>query len=194
MKIGVIGAGRIGRILGEEWAAAGHEVVFGTRNPDQYADHDLPGDMRSFAQAAQHGEAILFAIPGRAMIDTVKSLDLAGKIVMDATNGGDTPDQPLVRAIAETHAQAHVYKAFNTLGFENFQNPLFGDERADMLFIGPEFQQKVVSDLIADVGLNPVYIGDLDQTAALDAALSLWFALSRRFGRHLAFRILHDGD
>ncbi|HRL14455.1 MAG TPA: hypothetical protein PKX07_21415, partial [Aggregatilineales bacterium] len=90
-------------------------------------------------------------------------------------------------------AGAHVYKAFNTLGFENFQNPVFEGERADMLFVGPGAHQERVAGLIRDVGLNPLYVGDLDQMGVLDAALTLWFGLSRRLGRHLAFKVLHDG-
>jgi hypothetical protein len=39
-----------------------------------------------------------------------------------------------------------------------------------------------------------LYVGDLDQTGVLDAALSLWFALSRRLGRHLGWQVLHDGS
>ena len=33
MKIAVLGTGRVGSTLGRRWAALGHEIVFGTRNP-----------------------------------------------------------------------------------------------------------------------------------------------------------------
>lgn len=191
MKIGVIGTSRIGGTLGKVWASAGHDVMFGVR--DKPRMDDLPGAIGAIDEAIQHGEAILFAIPGRAMLDAARSLELGGKIIIDATNGGDTPEQPVVQAMASLHPAAFIYKAFNTLGFENFQNPTFGDERGDMLFIGPEAHQERVAGLIRDVGLNPLYVGDLDQNGVLDAALSLWFGLSRRLGRHLAFRVLHDG-
>lgn len=193
MKIGIIGAGRIGGTLGRAWAATGHDVLFGMRDPRRAAEEGIIGKVGSFAEAAEHGEGVLFAVPGSALLETARPLALAGKIVIDATNRGDAPDSPVVRALAAAFPTAHVYKAFNTLGFENFQNPTFGTERADLLFIGAPAQQEVVASLITDVGLNPVYVGDLDQSGALDAALALWFALSRRFGRHLAFRVLHDG-
>lgn len=191
MKIAIMGTGRIGGTLGGIFAAAGHDVVYGARAPQHVTD--IEGRVVSFAEAAQHGEAVLFAIPGGAMLETVKSLDLAGKIIIDATNGGGTAEQPLVRALAAALPDAYVYKAFNTLGFENFQNPKFGALQADMMFIGAESHRAQVEALIAEVGLNPVYVGGLDQTAVLDAALTLWFSLSRRFGRHLAFKVLHDG-
>ena len=34
MKIAVIGIGNVGGTLGPAWAKAGHEVIFGVRNPD----------------------------------------------------------------------------------------------------------------------------------------------------------------
>lgn len=192
MKIGVIGAGNVGSTLGKVWDAAGHDIMFGRRDPRSAGSGELPGHVGTVAEAVQHGDVILFAVPGKVMTATVSGLDLAGKIVLDATNFGGSRDQPVVRAVAEAHPQAHVYKAFNTLGYENFENPLFGDGRADMLFIGPEAQRQTVAGLITDVGLNPVYVGGLEQSPVMDDALSLWFALSRRFGRHLAFRVLRD--
>jgi hypothetical protein len=191
MKIGVIGTSRIGGTLGKVWASAGHDVMFGVR--DKPHMDDLPGQIGTVDAAIQHGEVILFAIPGRVLLDAARSLELDGKIIIDATNGGDVPGQPIAQAMAELHPAAFVYKAFNTLGFENFQNSTFGDERGDLLFVGPEAHQEHVAGLIRDVGLNPLYVGDLDQIGILDAALSLWFGLSRRLGRHLAFRVLHDG-
>lgn len=34
MKIGIIGSGNVGGVLGSRWAAAGHNVVFSSRTPD----------------------------------------------------------------------------------------------------------------------------------------------------------------
>jgi lactate dehydrogenase-like 2-hydroxyacid dehydrogenase len=38
LKIGIIGAGRIGGALGEHWAKAGHEVLLSSRHPDHLKD------------------------------------------------------------------------------------------------------------------------------------------------------------
>ena len=35
MKIGIIGAGKIGGTLGPLWHRAGHEVFFGSRHPEE---------------------------------------------------------------------------------------------------------------------------------------------------------------
>lgn len=190
MKIGVIGTGRIGSSIGEKWIAAGHDVMYGLRDLGKATE--LAGKNGTIAEAIAHGDVILFAIPGRAMAETVEKLELAGKIIIDATNGGDTSDKPLVQLLAEKLPNSTVYKAFNTLGFENFITPEFGEKRADLLFIGSEDSKETVEKLISDVGLNPQYVGDLERMNVLDASMRFWFALTQHFGRHVAFNILTD--
>lgn len=86
-----------------------------------------------------------------------------------------------------------VFKAFSTLGFENVQSPSFGNDRPDLLYIGNNDDHRLtVGALIQDVGLNPVFVGGLDQQPILDAATGFWFALSRVYGRHVAYRLLSD--
>jgi predicted dinucleotide-binding enzyme len=34
MKIGIIGTGNMGRFLGVRWARAGHDVLFGSHDPE----------------------------------------------------------------------------------------------------------------------------------------------------------------
>ncbi|MCC6904620.1 MAG: hypothetical protein IT326_02180 [Anaerolineae bacterium] len=62
MKIGIIGISRIKGTLSKAWAADGHDVIFGMREKPPM--DDLPGRIGTVAEAIQHGEAILFAIPG----------------------------------------------------------------------------------------------------------------------------------
>jgi len=33
MTIGIIGSGNVGGTLGTRWARAGHDIIYGTRNP-----------------------------------------------------------------------------------------------------------------------------------------------------------------
>jgi predicted dinucleotide-binding enzyme len=51
-----------------------------------------------------------------------------------------------------------------------------------------------VESLIADVGLRPIYIGDLEQVAVVDNLTRLWFALAfgQGYGRRLAFKMLTE--
>ena len=34
MRIGIIGTGNVGAMLGKRWAATGHEVILGAREPE----------------------------------------------------------------------------------------------------------------------------------------------------------------
>jgi predicted dinucleotide-binding enzyme len=38
MKIGIVGAGKIGGLLGTLWSRAGHDVMFASRHPESLAD------------------------------------------------------------------------------------------------------------------------------------------------------------
>jgi len=174
MKIGFIGAGRIGASVGQAWETAGHDVMYGVR---EGSSRDVSGNTGTIDEAIAYGETILFAIPGRVMAETLAGKNLDGKIILDATNGGDT-EVTMAQYLTDTFPNAFVYKAFNTLGFENFQNPNFGDEKADLLFVGNDVKIEVASTLISDAGLNPIYVGDVSNMGVLDAGMRFWFALT----------------
>ena len=137
------------------------------------------------AAALARGEVVLFAIPGRSMDETVAAYAaaLAGKIVIDATNKvGQQPANSLA-AFAAHVPSALVFRAFNNLGWENFQDPRYGDQPADLFYCGPAGEPRaVVERLISDVGLRPIYIGGPEQADKVDAMLRLWMALVRGTG------------
>ena len=190
MNIAVIGTGRIGTALAEAWKQAGHRVSFGSRSGRTPIDGLLvaaPGD------AADAAEVVVFAIPGAAMAETVAGLDLAGKLVIDCTNGGDSAEGPTVEMIAARAPSATVVKAFNTLGVENFRAPQFAGGRPDLLYVSSDDSRgESVETLISEVGLNPVRVGDLASASVLDAATRFWFALAGVFGRHVAYSLLRE--
>lgn len=195
MKIAVIGTGNIGSTLGRAFAEAGHEVLFGSRTPD---DASVAGDTRAqvadVATAVGASEVIVLAIPGRAVeqFGDEHAAALEGKLVVDCTNnlGGQGPTNG--RAALSTSVRALRYaRAFNTLGFENFQNPRFGGETADLFYASANADRPTVEALVTAVGLRPVFVGE-DAEDAVDGLLPLWFTLSRQRGRHLAFKLLED--
>jgi hypothetical protein len=199
MRIAVLGAKVVGGTLARKWAQAGHAVMFGVRNTEnpevQALARELGATVGPPAAAIAFGEAVVFAIPGGAMEETIATHGpaLAGKIVVDTTNrmGGETMNS--VAAFTAHAPAAQVYRAFNSLGWENFENPQFGDIQADLFYCGPSgVGQVAVEQLIRDVGLHPVCLGDLGQVGLVDTIGSLWFALAygQRMGRHLAFKVL----
>jgi predicted dinucleotide-binding enzyme len=150
-------------------------------------------------EAVGGSDVVLLAVPGAAVADVVSPVAsaLGGAVVIDATNnigGGGALNASA--AIAAAAPGAAYYRAFNTLGWENFAAPTFaGGERADLFFAGPDGPpREVVERLIGDVGLRPVWLGGADHVETVDGAARVWFALvmGRRMPRHTALRVLSD--
>lgn len=60
MKIAIIGSGHIGGTLGTLWAGKGHQVMFGSRDPQSEKIRTLLHTAGENAQAASVQEAIVF--------------------------------------------------------------------------------------------------------------------------------------
>jgi 8-hydroxy-5-deazaflavin:NADPH oxidoreductase len=194
LTIAVVGTGNIGGTLARAWAAAGHRVVLASRHPEQAAEGS--GDVRVVptAEALGGADVVVMAIPGGAVPGFVaEHADaLAGPLVVDAANsiGGDGPIHHHDVILAAVPGVRYA-RAFNSLGWENFADPRFGDTQADLFFSSSEADRPVLERLIEGVGLRPVYLGE-GQHEVLDGVLRLWFALAigQKRGRHLAFRVL----
>ncbi len=201
LRIAVFGAGNIGGTLGRKWAAAGHKISFGVNNPDGERARALRAELGtkvtigSASDALKESDVVVMALPGKAMDETISKLaaQLDGKIIIDTANRpGGGPMNSLATFQAQT-PHARVFRAFNSLGWENFADPVFDGIQADLFFCGPDGDaREVVEQLITDVGLNPVRLGDVDQVGVVDSVGALWFALvfGQGRGRNLAFKVL----
>jgi predicted dinucleotide-binding enzyme len=69
MRIAVIGSGNVGGTLGRRWAALGHSVVFGVRDPARGADAVKGGG----------------ALPANASVDTIAGAVSGADVVLLAT-------------------------------------------------------------------------------------------------------------
>ena len=94
MRIGVIGAGWLGGTVGRNWVQSGHDVLFSTRHPErlQAMVQRLGAGARAGTprQAAAHGEVVLISVPYGEMANIGRDFaaELAGKIILDASNPG----------------------------------------------------------------------------------------------------------
>jgi len=199
MNIAVIGSGKIGGTLAKKWAAAGHQVVIGARDPAkaevQQVAKDVGGKATSIDEAVRGADAVLFAVPGAAMAGTVAGLGAAlnDKLVIDATNNIGAPVVNSIGAISAAAPTAAVYRAFNIYGFENFAQPVLNGVQADLFFAGTDgAPRERAEQLIADVGLHPVWLGGPDHAELTDQFLRIWFTLvfEQKKGRRLAFKLL----
>jgi hypothetical protein len=199
MKIGIIGAGNIGGTLGRKWATAGHDIRFGVRNPADAKFDALRtiGEVSGIGEAAASGRVMLLALPGPAAVDfvTQHAEALAGKIIIDATNNVRGAEMNVLGWLAKVAPSARLVRAFSTLGWENFADPQIGGEQIDLFFCGDPAARTTAEQLIAEVGLRPVYIGNVDTAAALDGMTRVWFALifGQGYGRRTAFKLLSEG-
>lgn len=191
MNITIIGTGFIGTTLGTPLAQGEHQVVYGSRHPE---DEDLAGTGGSVASVAdalsRDPDVIILATPGSAVAELTAAHGdaLAGQLVIDATNqmGAD-----VVNARGSLPPTVRYARAFNTLGGENMADPIIDGERADMFFSAPAGDQDTVETVIWGVGLRPIYVGE-NKEALTDALFRLWIALAieQGRGRRLALRLV----
>jgi 8-hydroxy-5-deazaflavin:NADPH oxidoreductase len=185
MRIGVIGAGRIGGNAARRLAGAGHEVMLSfSRDPGRLrADADEIGERASVGevpQAAAFGEVVLFSVPWRLIDEALESAgSLDGKIVIDTTNQyGAGGLEPLPEGLTAAQLNerrmpgARLVKAFNTLtsGFQASAAGRARDRRAVIFMAGDDADAKAtVAGLIEDAGFAPADVGGLADAAVLEA-------------------------
>jgi len=195
MQVGIIGTGSVGTALATGLTAADHDVVLGSRQPDR-VDAD-PGDVpiASQREAAEHGDVVVLAVPGSVAASVAAELAdaLAGTTLLDATNEFPeaTAERPLAVRVAEAAPDAHVVKAFNTVGANLMLDPEIDGTAASMLVAGDDAD--AVDDavtLAGDLGFVPLVAGDRSAAGRLEELARLWIDLSETYGREIAFRLL----
>jgi predicted dinucleotide-binding enzyme len=190
MKIGIIGAGRIGATAARLFAEAGHTVAMSnSRGPDslrsEVAQLGTKVHAMNVADAAHFGDVILLAVPWHVDAAMPPPELLRGKIVVDAMNpyrpeggffdlGNSTSSEIVLRRIPG----ARLVKAFNTIYYEHLatrgRKDLPVQERHAIYVAGDDTQaKKIVSSLIEEIGFAPVDTGSLREGGRLQQPDSL---------------------
>lgn len=192
MRIGIVGAGSIGRALAERFSAAGHEVMLSnSRGPDSLAGvvASIEGDVRAgtVEDAVRFGEVVALAIPLRAIRDLPPE-PFAGRTVIDANNyypqrdgafaeleEGRTTSSELLASLLPGAA---VVKAFNTLWFRKLLDASRPDRPAEERLGIPVAADDpgakgVVLDLIDRIGFAGVDAGTLAEGRHLEPGAPL---------------------
>ncbi|MBV72323.1 MAG: hypothetical protein CMH52_13445 [Myxococcales bacterium] len=146
------------------------------------------------AEAIGFADVAVFAVPGPSVATVVnENLDnLSGKTIIDATNNMRGESRHALGYLRDQLPTANLYRAFNSLGWENLANPDFEGTKADLFYCGDEDARSTVEQLISDIGLEPVYLGGTDRVDLVEGMTDMWFnlALKQRMGRRLAFKLL----
>ncbi|NUN99730.1 MAG: NAD(P)-binding domain-containing protein [Saprospiraceae bacterium] len=203
MNIAIIGTGNVGGALATQWAKAGHNILLGVKDPQNFkgiALIDNPNTSAHLVQpAVQAAEVILIATPAIAAVEVARSLgDTGGKIIIDAMNivmgrgpQGFTNTADAILANTETK---DVVKCFNTTGFNNMLNPQYGDLAIDAFVAGDSVQGKAVaSQLALDAGFGACYdVGGNDKFQLMEQFAFFWInlAMFQGQGREIGFKLL----
>lgn len=181
MRIGIVGAGRIGGNCARQFAKGGHEVKLSGRDPEKLeplaAEIGEAAMVGSPAEAAEFGEVVVFAVPWDGFDDAVSGAgSLDGKIVIDTTNQYGSSEMPADGQTGASFHAAHVpaaryTKSFNTLT-STFQAEAAGRPESDRVVqwvCGDDDEAKrVVMGLIADAGYAPVDLGGTADCAVME--------------------------
>lgn len=178
MKIGILGAGRIGAVAAKLFIEAGHEVaISNSRGPESLrelvARLGAKAHAMTIADAARFGEVVLLAIPWHCTEALPQPEVLRGKIVIDAMNpyrpeGGffELGDSTSSEEILKHLRGARLVKAFNTIYYEHLasrgRKDLPVEDRHAIYLAGDDVQAKeIIAKLIRDIGFAPVDTGSL---------------------------------
>ena len=207
MNIGIIGAGNVGGTLGTGWARKGHSVVFGVPDPSTPKMSELLGRAGESAKGGSVAEAgacdiVVLATPWEVTKSAIQNAgDLKGKVVLDCTNPllpdlsglavGTTTSGG--EKVAEWAQGARVVKIFNTTGYGNMADPIYGNDRNTMFYCGDDESAKpIAAGLASDLGFEPIDAGPLTQARLLEPFALLWItlALKQGLGFNIAFKLM----
>ncbi|MEJ5176513.1 NADPH-dependent F420 reductase [Erwinia sp. MYb416] len=210
MKIGILGAGRMGATIGTIFAKLGHQVTFSySRSPQRLESlaESAGGACGSPHEAAKDADIIVLAVHWSRLDDVLTQAgSLSGKTVISCTNPLNASDSELVIAHTDSGAEtiarklpdAQIVAAFQATPSEVLMDVFNGrnkQNRPDMLYCGDNLESKsTVRGLLSLAGFEPVDAGVLRMARYIEPFAMLATALAYdedsdprwvyRFGRY----------
>jgi len=189
MKIGIVGAGKVGGGLGKLWVRAGHQVLFSSRHPERLralvAEAGPGAYVGDVGDAALFGDLILFSPNFWGLEDALAAAGpLKGKTVIDVTNPVEwNPNGRILRSLPQSTTlgeelarklpNAQVVKAFSTIPASFIPHVNYRPEalqRLVVFYCGDSETSKVTVDqLIRDIGFVGLDAGGLRMARELEA-------------------------
>ncbi|TMQ17808.1 MAG: DNA-binding protein [Deltaproteobacteria bacterium] len=195
-KIGILGSGKVGEVLGDGFLAHGYPVMRGSREPAKLAawKSGAKGDasIGTVAETAAWGDIIVLAVKGTGAepaIAEAGAANLAGKLVIDTTNPiADTPprngalsyftgaNESLIGRLQAKVPQARFVKAWNSVGNAVMVNPRLGTTPS-MFICGNDARAKQeTTEILTQFGWEAVDVGGVELGHAVEALCILWCA------------------
>lgn len=214
MKIAIFGGtGPLGKGLAIAFAAAGHEIVVGSRSQER-ADEAAAGLREAYpegtfipmenVEAAKAGELAVVSIPYEGIEGTIPPMadHLAGKIVVSVVNALkfgkagamavlDLPAPSCAHQIQDLAPEAKVVVAFNNLPAAGLQARHTID--GDVLVCGKsrEAREQVIELSKAIPGCRALDAGPLANAIIIEGMTALIINLNKRYGGEASLQITH---
>jgi NADPH-dependent F420 reductase len=202
MRIALIGGtGKEGRGLAVRWAAAGHEVVLGSRDAERaravaeelspIAGRPLHGEGNSAALVG--AEVVLLSVPYSAHAETLRGLqgEIGARIVIDITVPLKPPTVSQVHlpagqsAALEAQAilgpQAKVVAALHHVSSTQLIDPKKSIDCDVLVCADDAAAKETVLKLVADLGLRGLDAGALRNSIALESLTPVLLALNKKY-------------
>jgi 8-hydroxy-5-deazaflavin:NADPH oxidoreductase len=207
MKIAILGTGNVGQTYANKFIELGHEVMMGTRNPDETRSKEKFADwhtsnaqvqLGTFAETVAFGEIVLNALQGAATIAAIKTAstkDFDGKIILDVSNpldfsNGFPPSlipelqntNSLGEEIQKTLPNAKVVKTLSTMWCGLMVNPaMIGNGDHNAFIAGNDADAKAkIKEVMTSFGwitANILDLGDITKARGVEMYLPLWLSI-----------------
>ncbi len=196
LRVGVLGTGTVGQTLADRLSELGHDVRIGSRT----ASSDV---VRTFAEAAAHGEVVVNATGGLVSVDALTlagAEHLAGKPLLDLSNALDhsvgfppkvlaTDSESLGERIQAAFPEALVVKTLNTMTNAIMVRPRTLPGPHTNFLAGNDAEAKgVVRGLLLEFGWTDeelIDLGDLTASRGMELYLPLWLRMLGAVGNPL---------
>lgn len=192
-KIGIVGTGNMGRVIGLSLARKGFEVFFGARDlskAELAASFDKNTKFGSNQKAAEFGDIVYYSprdIHPKYVLENINALDY--KIVIESNNWNISSELESEEIkVSKTELlqrqlpKAKVVKAFNTILQEVFEYTIIDMKALNIAcFIASDFEdaKRQVSTIVNKLGFNAIDCGNIKQAVLLEQAGSLMRILVR---------------
>jgi NADPH-dependent F420 reductase len=209
MTVGILGGtGPQGRGLARRLAAAGHQVVIGSRSAERAqqvaAEYAGVGDVSGAGNAEAAGaDLVIVTVPYAGHAELLESLrsELEGKIVVDCVNPlgfdkqGPFPLQVPAGSAAQEAQQiltgSTVIAAFHHVSAVLLDDPAVDHIAGDVLVLGEDREAvgQVCELATAIPGARGIYAGRLRNAGQIEALTANLIAINRRYKAHSSFTV-----
>ncbi|MGW1362035.1 NADPH-dependent F420 reductase [Streptomyces chartreusis] len=200
MRIGLLGTGNVARALAQAWRAAEHDVLLGSRKPEERTELGLP--VAELSATAAHAEVLVNATPGTVSVELLHSIGasaLSGKPLIDIGVGLTDdytelshPNSSLAELIQEAFPRTPVVKTLCTMDSTVMIAPDSLDGPSTVFLSGDDAEAKrTTGRLLTDLGWpesSQLDIGGITTARGQEHFALLFMGIANGLGAH-AFNI-----